>query len=250
MQKKYIKRSDELNLTDKEYEELSKETNKLLLKYKKDLNLFIKDKSKFNIIKTGNFDETLSQAKIAFNDLNLDNLFLDKFILQGEVIEDILFINDEKYLMIFSYNIGVVTFVSKEDLNYHVHLPFAEPRNREEFISVCDMVKSITLSYVNLFNKIANQEKEFIQVNRKVIGKKKNRPVYQNYYSINIEDLKRYDYGKDYSPQRKNQRHIDSWEVRGHYRTLKSGKVVWVRPSVKGNKNKESKKQTYERKGE
>jgi hypothetical protein len=33
---------------------------------------------------------------------------------------------------------------------------------------------------------------------------------------------------------RKYERHTDSWGVRGHYRTYKSGKTVWVRPYVKG----------------
>lgn len=30
---------------------------------------------------------------------------------------------------------------------------------------------------------------------------------------------------------------IESWEVKGHYRTYKNGKKVWVKPYVKGNKN-------------
>lgn len=33
---------------------------------------------------------------------------------------------------------------------------------------------------------------------------------------------------------RKYERHTDSWGVRGHYRTYKSGKTVWVRPYTKG----------------
>lgn len=35
---------------------------------------------------------------------------------------------------------------------------------------------------------------------------------------------------------RKYERHTDGWSVRGHYRTLKSGKTVWVRPFVKGQR--------------
>lgn len=33
-------------------------------------------------------------------------------------------------------------------------------------------------------------------------------------------------------------RHTDAWQVRGHMRKLKSGKEVWVRPYVKGDKSK------------
>lgn len=44
---------------------------------------------------------------------------------------------------------------------------------------------------------------------------------------------------------RKYERHTDSWGVRGHYRTYKSGKTVWVRPFVKGNAEKRNDKEYY-----
>lgn len=37
-------------------------------------------------------------------------------------------------------------------------------------------------------------------------------------------------------PKRKYEKHTESFGVRGHYRTLRSGKVVWVRPFVKGQR--------------
>lgn len=37
---------------------------------------------------------------------------------------------------------------------------------------------------------------------------------------------------------RKYERHTESWGVRGHYRTLRSGKTVWVRAHTKGNAEK------------
>jgi hypothetical protein len=44
---------------------------------------------------------------------------------------------------------------------------------------------------------------------------------------------------------RKYERHTDSWGVRGHYRTYKSGKTVWVRPFVKGNAEKRNDKEYF-----
>ncbi len=44
---------------------------------------------------------------------------------------------------------------------------------------------------------------------------------------------------------RKYERHTDSWGVRGHYRTYKSGRVVWVRPYVKGGNNGRSDREYY-----
>lgn len=44
---------------------------------------------------------------------------------------------------------------------------------------------------------------------------------------------------------RKYERHTDSWGVRGHYRTYKSGRVVWVRPYTKGEKVGRSDREYY-----
>lgn len=44
---------------------------------------------------------------------------------------------------------------------------------------------------------------------------------------------------------RKYERHTESWGVRGHYRTYKSGKTVWVRPFVKGNAEKRNDKEYF-----
>lgn len=36
--------------------------------------------------------------------------------------------------------------------------------------------------------------------------------------------------------KRKYEKHTESWGVRGHYRTYRNGKTVWVRPYVKGQR--------------
>lgn len=45
--------------------------------------------------------------------------------------------------------------------------------------------------------------------------------------------------------KRRYERHTDSWGVRGHYRTYKSGRVVWVRPFVKGKNVGRSDREYY-----
>lgn len=40
-------------------------------------------------------------------------------------------------------------------------------------------------------------------------------------------------------------RHTDAWRVRGHWRTYKSGKKVWVKEHIKGNKENEIKPKTF-----
>jgi hypothetical protein len=44
---------------------------------------------------------------------------------------------------------------------------------------------------------------------------------------------------------RKYERHTESWGVRGHYRTYKSGKTVWVKGYTKGDLSKRSDREYY-----
>jgi hypothetical protein len=44
---------------------------------------------------------------------------------------------------------------------------------------------------------------------------------------------------------RKYERHTDSWGVRGHYRTYKSGKTVWVKGYTKGDAEKRNDREYY-----
>lgn len=46
-------------------------------------------------------------------------------------------------------------------------------------------------------------------------------------------------------PKRKYEKHTESFGVRGHYRTLRSGKTVWVRPYTKGEKVGRSDREYY-----
>ena len=45
--------------------------------------------------------------------------------------------------------------------------------------------------------------------------------------------------------KRKYEKHTESFGVRGHYRTLRSGKTVWVRPYTKGEKVGRSDREYY-----
>lgn len=47
------------------------------------------------------------------------------------------------------------------------------------------------------------------------------------------------------APKRKYEKHTESFGVRGHYRTYKNGRVVWVRPYVKGERSKREDKEYF-----
>jgi hypothetical protein len=46
-------------------------------------------------------------------------------------------------------------------------------------------------------------------------------------------------------PKRRYEKHTEAWGVRGHYRTYKSGKTVWVKGYTKGNAEKRSDRDYY-----
>ena len=66
---------------------------------------------------------------------------------------------------------------------------------------------------------------------KKRSGKKNNRRMLTvRKYTVSEELLSELP-----QPKRKYEKHTESFGVRGHYRTYKSGKVAWVRPYTKGN---------------
>jgi hypothetical protein len=52
-------------------------------------------------------------------------------------------------------------------------------------------------------------------------------------YELEVDESQKETLIKE-KPKRQYERHIEAWTVRGHWRTTKTGKRVWVRPHVKG----------------
>lgn len=76
---------------------------------------------------------------------------------------------------------------------------------------------------------------------RKSRGKRSNRRMLTvRKYTVSEELLSELPVDQ---PKRKYEKHTESFGVRGHYRTYRSGKTVWVRPYTKGNAEKRSDKE-------
>lgn len=94
-------------------------------------------------------------------------------------------------------------------------------------------------SLLTAFNNIAINSMDNLREVKYVAGNSKSSSnnKKKNKKSKKVVIVKKYILANvDYTPTRTYQRHIEGWEVRGHYRTLKSGKKVWIKPSVRGNK--------------
>lgn len=84
-------------------------------------------------------------------------------------------------------------------------------------------------------------------VERKSTGRRKPRKGGSNRRMLTV---RKYTIGEEVLSElpdvkRRYERHTDSWGVRGHYRTYKSGRVVWVRPYTKGNAEKRNDKEYF-----
>lgn len=83
-------------------------------------------------------------------------------------------------------------------------------------------------------------------VERKSIGGKNRKSGKRS--NKRMLTVRRYTIGEEIlselpAPKRKYEKHTESFGVRGHYRTYKNGKVVWVRPYTKGELSKRSDKE-------
>lgn len=82
-------------------------------------------------------------------------------------------------------------------------------------------------------------------VNRVAKPGRKNRSGSKN--NRRMLTVRKYTIGSEVLSElpRKYERHTDSWGVRGHYRTYKSGKTVWVKAYTKGDAEKRNDKEYY-----
>lgn len=75
-------------------------------------------------------------------------------------------------------------------------------------------------------------------------AKKKNKPRVTKEITLNFKDIERVVYSRPELP-RTYTHHVESFDVAGHYRHYKSGKVVFVKGYTKGNKGAKISDKTY-----
>lgn len=100
---------------------------------------------------------------------------------------------------------------------------------------ICIETLSILLCIITIFNDKKNNyvynEKEHVEVKHKSKSKSKNKKhnkiTYINHKTITIHKSNNNSSNKSY------ERHTESWIQRGHWRTYKSGKRVWIKECVK-----------------
>lgn len=119
-------------------------------------------------------------------------------------------------------------------------------RENDELIDIIPPMKFmeyiIRESQKRKYEYVIKEEKE---IKENTISKKakKNKIEYNLLDAIKI-------YQKNEGEKRKYEITCESWDIRGHFRHYKSGKVVWIAPYKKGKKIKEENNKEYKLRSE
>ena len=146
----------------------------------------------------------------------------------------------------------IVDFISYNDDNKYYYFNVFSEKNHQELVpdkEVSDIGETIcfiidTLLEINKKLAHRNYTKSFIKSSNtaKIPSSKTNIKNSTRKTVYKLDDLlntKIYINNKDdFRLPRKYERHTDSWSVLGYYRHYKSGKVVFVKPHVRGDKSK------------
>lgn len=105
---------------------------------------------------------------------------------------------------------------------------------KKEAIQDAITVHASIMAYMQS-NKEYVEVKEIEKLRKKQKKKNKDKRKNKNYitkikttvYKVNVANTEQ-------QRKEKYEKHIESWGVRGHFRTLKSGNKVWIKPYVKG----------------
>lgn len=144
----------------------------------------------------------------------------------------------------FSYKINganVDFFIHSLKNEYHFNL------NKPRYIEKCRDEFILFLETFYLVESSLNRKKEMIKKEKPKERKEKKeaKKVEKKHDTVYVSN-KAYQYEE--RGKRHNQRHTESWSVRGHWRHYKNGKTVFIEPFTKGKKNSGNK--TYIIKGE
>jgi hypothetical protein len=182
-------------------------------------------------LEQGVIDSTFNGIKIIFKKLD------------DEVYLDCLMKNDEKFSHFLTF------YWIYEDMQIRIIHPEKAlmNENKDFYNEQCQSMITVFASLMAYMEHYKEHrelvKKKTIQSNKvkkKKNGKKKNiRKANKVIYSISVNEQ---------SNTEKREYTLDetkSWNVRGHWRTMKDGKQIWIKPYKKGNKDGEEIPATY-----
>lgn len=133
----------------------------------------------------------------------------------------------------------VITYNYAEHTKLKVSDDFKSSDSLQVFIAIIGIMTFNVLGYLvkpkELITKVTRPIKDEIKVQHKRVPQKSHnkQPKYITKKVYLVDDMEQFKPVKD----RTYTRHVDSWNVCGHWRTYKSGKRTWIPQSVRGKKD-------------
>ena len=205
--------------------------------------------------------------------LSLNNMFIDKGYYLYDTEEKNVFIkcyferqDDYLYLVVYEnfYDIyfEIKNNINKMDADVNINNNLIPDGMKSEIMEAIKEIATLVLVHISCINYYATNtniihqnitEKKTIinkskssNKNNKKKNHKNTRKIIMSTRVINVPNNI-----TDIEVKRGYIRRTESWKVKGFWRTYKSGKKVWIKPSVRGNKNvKNINTNIYELKGE
>lgn len=190
----------------------------------------------------------------------LNTFILDSFIrLKGDIVDvgpvlpnDLLVRITDDYLFVVSKNLSTSFLL---DLETGLSTTYSEApikaqqryiiKDEQFSLGIINDVMWYCMSAIVVYSRLSHHEKKIIQVEKRKV-KSKGKTYFSTDIKIILENYKRYVYNdRDNPPTRKYERHTEHWGVRGHWRTYKSGKKIWIEPGTRGDKTKKLNQQIY-----
>lgn len=107
-------------------------------------------------------------------------------------------------------------------------------------LQVCNLLGNV-IHYIEAPKyEVESSERREVDFSKSKKKGKKSKKIYINKKIYRFSDVP-----KEKQERSPVTRHTEAWDVRGHWRTYKCGKRVWVRPYVKGNVEKLGEKKPY-----
>ena len=204
---------------------------------------------------------------------SLTNMFIDKgyYLYDTEeknVIVKCYFEKQDNYLYIIVYEsfydiyFEIRNDIDKIDADVNINDKLIPKGMKYEIMEIVKELSKLVLAHISCVNYYATNtniirqntiEKKTVinkskssNKNNKKKNNKKVRKIIMSNRVINVPNNV-----TDIEIKRGYTRRTESWKVKGFWRTYKSGKKVWIKPSVRGNKNvKNINANIYELKGE
>ncbi len=110
-----------------------------------------------------------------------------------------------------------------------------------------DIITDITTTVYSIMAYMIHYEHDTKRMTKTSRGGKKKKKSHRSRHKVK---LGKYKYTPHFPVESKEEtreynRQAESWQVRGHFRTYKSGKKVWIQPQVRGKKDGKVEPKTY-----